>query len=356
MSGVLRAVHHALASDYPVTVRVESRDELRRLVITAAREGVVDALRRDGPVVILDANADLHAPIISRIVGYEPPLHAFTAPDGAPIQRTLLATARASRNAWRDGHAFAPTDDFVACVRRAFDWAAEDAATRSLAIVTYAAIELALRHAAGVDRDAARIAWLAAGHDAASLEAFDAALAPLVGAWKGPLLFAHYGATRGLNAMADADALVTLGDPWRNLGEVANDTAFLRLGDWKARYQALCRAELEQAHGRLRAIHRTRPGRALHVGRIMPGGSGWTSEAVDVRIDEGGRPKQASCMPVDEFTTHIARAGGVRALARELGIAPATASAYGHGRSPVPAPIAKRLRAVLPPAPDGSRR
>ncbi|MFI5297496.1 MAG: hypothetical protein ACHREM_05305, partial [Polyangiales bacterium] len=347
MSGVLRAVYRALASDYPVAARVESRDDRRRLVLTSARDGVAEVLRRDGPVVILDANADLHAPIIARIVGYEPPLHVFAAGDGAPIQRTLISTSRASRSAWKEDFSFAPTEDLIACVMRAFAWAAEDPTTTTLAIITFSAIELAIRYAAGLERDVVRAEWIAAGLKPDALDALDHALGPIVRAWSGKLLFAHYGATRGLNTMAEADALVTLGDPWQNLSDVANDTAFLHLGDWHTRYNALCQAELEQAHGRLRTVHRKRPGRALHVGRVMPGGSGWTAEAVDVRVTAGGRTRRPSEMPVDEVLEHVRRAGGVRALGRELGLAHTTVAVYAKGVRGVPLEVAERLRRVV---------
>ena len=83
--------------------------------------------------------------------------------------------------------------------------------------------------------------------------------------------------------MAGVDQLVTLGDPWANLDEVKHACSYLGLPDWEERYEAMCRAELEQAHGRLRTIHRTRPGRALHVGAVVPGGPGWEAEHVTLR-------------------------------------------------------------------------
>jgi hypothetical protein len=347
MSLVLRTAHRALASDYPISIRAELRGRDRVLLVTAPREGLVDALRRDGPVVVLDANADLHAPILARIVGYEPPMHAFKARDGAPIARALFRTSHANQKAWSEGGSFAPTEHLVACVKTAFAWAAEDADTRTLAIIAPRNLELALRHAAGDDRTAVRAQWKDAGLSAARLDEFDAALGPIVGAWKGTLRFAHYGATRGLNGMADADALVRIGDPWRSFGDIENDVAFLQLGSVQARNDALCRAELEQAHGRLRTVHRTRPGRALHVGRVLPGGSGWTLETVEVREAKPGPKRRAPAMTADEFATIVATAPSVSAVARAVGRERATVRDYLTGKSQIPIDVAERARSLV---------
>ena len=107
---------------------------------------------------------------------------------------------------------------------------------------------------------------------------------------------AHELLAESLEALAECDALATLGDPWMNLDAAQNDAAFLGFGDkWEERYEARCRAELEQAHGRLRTVHRTRPGRALHVGAVLPGGLGWENGEVRVERLKGGRPERTAC-------------------------------------------------------------
>ncbi|WP_437498241.1 hypothetical protein [Sorangium sp. So ce1099] len=70
--------------------------------------------------------------------------------------------------------------------------------------------------------------------------------------------------------------------------EQRRDARYIGLPDWERRYEALCAAELEQAHGRLRTVHRTRPARMLHVGNVVPGG--WRD--AEVREPVGGRPKE----------------------------------------------------------------
>ena len=291
VAGVLRTVHRALASEYPVTVRVDRTGDEPALLVTAPREQLARALRRDGAVVVLDANVDLHAPVLARIVGYDPPLHRFDAEDGAPIERILLRTRRATRKEWfKDGKLIlAPS--LRLSVKALIDWALVTPGDTPLGIITFAALEVALRFAAGLDdRDVARKAWKSMGQPERALDAFAAELGPTLARWPRGLLTGHYGATRGLNALADCDALATLGDPWMNLDAAQSDAAFLGLGDnWEERYEARCRAELEQAHGRLRTVHRTRPGRALHVGAVVPGGRGWEGGEVRVERLKGGR-------------------------------------------------------------------
>ncbi len=347
VSAVLRQVHHALASEVPVVMRVEIRDERRVLLVTAPREGLARALRREGSVVVLDANVELHAPVLARIVGYEPPLRVFTAGDGAVIGRTLFRTRHANRKAWFRGRSFAVVPALVSAVKVAIDWARETGDDGPIGIITFRTLEIALRFCAGVDRDACRAAWRDDRQRLETLDELDAAIGPALRGVRRSLLFGHYGATRGLNTMADADAVVTLGDPWRNFGDVYNDAAFLQLGGWQARYEAWCRAELEQAHGRLRTVHRRRPGRALHVGAVMPGGSGWTTETVDIRSDVGGRPRQAAAMSVEAIEEAIVAAGGVSHLAAIAGCDRKSIRNYRSGDRSVPPDVAARLRDVL---------
>ena len=148
--------------------------------------------------------------------------------------------------------------------------------------------------------------------------------------------------------MADVDALITLGDPWPNVGDARNDAALLGIGEaWEGRLEAMCRAELEQAHGRIRAVHRKRPARALHVGCTLPSGYGWTAGAVDVRVVESGSVPGAPTMSPSELRERAATLGGLRATARALGRSPASVINYGSGKRPVPADVARALRGGL---------
>jgi hypothetical protein len=169
-------------------------------------------------------------------------------------------------------------------------------------------------------------------------------LGPIIRAWLGDIVLGHYGAVRGLNTMADMDALVTLGDPWPNLADARNDAAFLGLAPaWQERLEAMCRAELEQAHGRIRPVHRARPGRALHVGTVLPSGYGWTSGTVEMRPMRRGPRIEVADVSNLAFRALVDRIGGVRVAARHLGCGPSTVSRYCSGERPVPREVLAAL-------------
>jgi len=346
-SRLLKALHHALTSDTPVAIRVEERRAERVLILTRAREDFAAALRRQGPVVVTDANGEIHLPIYARVVGYQPRHLRFAAGDGAPIERTLIRSRSATRRSWLPRGKLA-IKALVPAVRALCDWLSAAPAT-SLGIITMRPVELALRAAHRFDVVAD---WKALGQKPETLDEVIATLTPLFAGWQGEIVFGHYGAVRGLNTMADVDALATLGDPWPNLGDIRNDVAFLGLAEaWEARLEALCRAELEQAHGRLRAVHRTRPGRALHIGNVLPSGSGWQSGDVRFMRMPEGRPKGAACV-IAELEDMVLRLGGVRAVARALDCDASTISRYLTRKRGVPASVAAQLRDLRAEAAD----
>lgn len=274
-----------------------------RLYVTTPDEALLGALAREGATVVTDANADLHAALYGRAIGYAPRVRRFAAADGAPIERTLFRT-RASRSAWLRGGDV--PEAFYASVRRVLAWA-EGA---SLGIVTFKALEASPR------------------------------FAELIAGYPGGVVTAHYGAVRGLNRMADVDALATLGDPRPNLYSAAREAAYAGV-EWEPRVEALARAELEQAHGRLRAVHRTRPAKACHVGRIWPGGSGWTPERVHV-VDARGRVAgsadvEAGARDAAEARALLEALGSVRAVAQKIDVSEST--------------VRRRLRWIAPDEP-----
>ncbi|MCU0690331.1 MAG: hypothetical protein MUF54_02915, partial [Polyangiaceae bacterium] len=273
-SRVLRTLHHGLTSETPVAARVEERAGERVLVVTRCNEQLAKAVKRQGAVVVTDANADLHAPILRKVAGYDPPLHRFAAVDGAPIRRSMIRCPSATRTSWLRAGSLEVSDGFVSALEALFAWAQEDPTARKLGVITLLPIEMALRAARGEQVDPA---W-------EPLDDARVRLGSIVQGWPGELVWGHFGGVRGMNSMADVDCLATLGDPWPNLGLVKSDVAFLGLTQaWEQRVEAMCKAELEQAHGRIRAVHRTKPGRALHIGNVMPSGSGWRLDRVEVR-------------------------------------------------------------------------
>jgi hypothetical protein len=123
---------------------------------------------------------------------------------------------------------------------------------RSVAILTHKPLADALR------------AWLDAPPDAPTPAFVPVELAALVASGV-ELRVGHYGAQRGLDTWADCDVVATLGDPWPNLGAALAAARALGLdpSGWPVE---VAMAELIQAWGRARTVHRTTPVLVLHQG------------------------------------------------------------------------------------------
>lgn len=273
-SRVLAALHRAVTSPEARVTIYDDDAGARTLVVTAIWTALDAALHRDGKIVILAADADLHRPTLAERLPYLPPLLSLEAGDGAPIARTLLTWPGATRSAWRDGGG----GSIRAAVDAAVAWINESPDTTSVGVVTF------LEHE------------------------------PLVAGWMREALpdvqlaFGHFGAMRGVDDWRAFDAVVTIGDPRMNL-----DAADRR----KLDVDEDAKAELEQCHGRLRTVHRTRPGRALHVGMLMP--RAWR-DPVDVRAPQGaGRPRRDG-VDLEELKRAVERQGGVSGTARRCGV------------------------------------
>jgi hypothetical protein len=343
-SRVLGTLHRAVTAA-GAAMRVETRGDRPALVLTVPHDGLAAALRRQGPVVVTDANAELQLPTYQAIVGYVPRFHSFAARDGATIARTLLRCRTATRKGWFARGRLA-MGAVLPALRAALEWAGEDAACRRLGIITMRLLRVYLE-----------AAWAEAPAESSDAEVQEARqkLAPIIRGWSGEIVFGHYGAVRGLDTMADVDALITLGDPWPNVGDARNDAAFLALGGpWEQRLEALCRAELEQAHGRIRAVHRTRPGRALHVGKVLPSGYGWSAGGVEFRSMKPGPTRKDSVLGREEFQALVDDLGGIRAAARAIACSPTAISRYCTGERPLPIEIVRSLRSLVPTARETS--
>ena len=346
-SRVLRMVYDVVLSEEPVALRVEAREGSRYLAITKMREDLVRAVRRQGAVVVADANVELHAPLLAKVVGYDPRMHTFSAPDGAPILRTLFHSWSATRKKWLPGGKLAVDSGIAKALSTVLAWAAEDPRTRDLALVTFLPLAIALRATLEPGNASFEQAWKDAEQRPEDLPRAREVLGPVLAGWTGRIVVGHYGGLRGLDHMKDLDALATLGDPWPNLGEVKHDIAFLGVTEaWEARVEAMCRAELEQAHGRLRTVHRTRPGRALHVGRVLPSGSGWKGGGVELRGNGRGRPKNTATMRAEEVLVIVTKVGGVGVTAQLIGCSRRTMTRYLDGDRSVPQAVSSKLRAL----------
>jgi hypothetical protein len=349
-SRVLELLYQRLRTTSHVSLRVVAVRDKRKLSITGLNQRLLDAFGRDGSVVVLDANAELFLPVLQKVFGYRPQIYRFAAADGAPIQRTLTEFRGATRSGWfvRGELAIAPR--LVSAVRQLFAWVAEDPSASVVGIITMRAVELALRAALHPDDPSIEKQWREAGWKLATLAEAREKLGPIVRGFQGEVRLGHYGAVRGLNYMADVDCLVTLGDPWPNLGFVKDEVMFLEQPEvFEERALAWCRAELEQAQGRIRAVHRKRPGRALHVGAVLPSGFGWSQGGVEIRALPNGRPRVQVAMDAAELLRIVAAQGGVRSVARSLSVSPNMVRKYLNGESVVGAERAQILRALAAP-------
>jgi len=312
-SRLLQTVQHG--AEHHVVARVETYNGRRVLHLTHVNDQFRDTLKRNGAVVVLDANADIHAPVFAKVAPLQ--FLRFDAPDGAPIERTMHWLPHATRTGWLKDGKLQLVPSLVRAVRSAIAWAHRKPGNGVLAIIAIRVVELALR-AAFDPSDTVEAEWKEAGQDAATLADVHTKLGPILATWKGKLLVGHYGALRGLDHMAEADCLVTLGDPWVNKSQAEHEAVFLEVEDWNDRYRALCAAELEQAHGRLRTIHRTREGRALHLGTVAPGGQQWAVASA---------PRSTKAPDDAAMVSAVATLGSVSAAAAALHVRPANVRA-----------------------------
>ena len=139
------------------------------------------------------------------------------------------------------------------------------------------------------------------------------------------LLIGHYGAQRGLDTWAGADVLVTLGDPWPDLGAARAEALALGL-DPNAWARDKARAELLQAWGRARAVHRTTPVLILHLGaRVLGPEVSWAPQWGEVEVEVPASHRPVSVRPPSDPSTwkadRDARGMKARQHAAFLGIA-----------------------------------
>jgi hypothetical protein len=345
-SRVLSLLHRAVTRAVPYAAMLEQVGEVRVATLVGLNDDLALALRHEGPVVILDADVRLHLPAITKVLGHAPRLVELDVLDGAPIARSILVT-RATHSAWMprgvpDWNVILPS------LRAVVAWIAEDASTRRIGLVAPKTLEAAIAHTLSPDAAGPRKAWSQAGQSVKSLARARELLAPIFAAVPGEILTGHYQALEGLDFMADCDATVTLLDPRPNLGDQTARAAYLGLA-CEGRCDNLAVAELGQAHGRLRTIHRARSGRQLHVGALVPGG--WQGYPVDVRRLPVGRPRTAAAMTAVDFGAARAATGmGLRELGRALKLSEATIRRYESGDRSIPDAVACALRALAPTA------
>ncbi len=288
-SAQLDLLRRGVISEPAFAVRVHT-DRIASVV--GLNDDLLEALAHEGPVVILDANAALHAPAIAKVFGAEPVLHEIFVRDSAPIERVILACGTANRSNWIPRGAPNWEAGILSALRHVVAWLNENPETHRVGLIVPAVIEAALVYALDPSKPVLPAWKLGKPKLARAAEL----LRPILADYPGEIRTAHYGGLEGLDFLADCDATVTLLDPRPNLADVGDQAEYLGL-DRDGRLDALAAAELEQAHGRLRTIHRTRPGRQLHVGAVVP--HGWRE--VEVRRLSIGRPPKRAEMSAEEF-------------------------------------------------------
>lgn len=268
----------------------------RRLAVVAMDGSLAAALRKDGSVVAMAADADIYLRDYERVVCYSPAFVEIHATDGCQVRR-LLMTAKLPKRRGIPGKWL---------VRKALEAAAEGLGpVPRLALVTH-------------------LDW-------------QEKLAELAYAWAkergSAVAVGHYYALRGLDCWKDHDALVTIGDPIKNLGAIGRMSAELNC-DTSERAEAMARAELEQCHGRLRVVHRQGPCTMVHVGRVVP--AGWHRYEHDELDVEAGALREI-----------VDAVGGNRAAARVCSVSPATVHRWLQAESRPPGKVEALLRNAI---------
>ena len=338
-SRVLDLLWRSLVAEVEPAVRVDAE---RRASLAYVDATYVKALKRTGPVLIIDANARLRTPAIERVLGFAPRVVSVHVVDQAPVARAIVASASATRANWFPRGVPDWDSGLLGAVRAALAWAAE-APCENVALFTWATLETAVQHTLDPKALDPIGAWAKAGLPRGALDAARSHLAPLLSGLPFKLHTGHYWNLRGSNAYADCDASITLGDPRPNLGAERDACDLLGL-DPTARLDARAAAELDQAHGRLRTITREKPGRMLHIGAVLPA---WAGLEVDVRRVATGRPKTVAAMTASDLrglrqVTGLSQADMARALR-------CSTSAFKHyetGRAPIPSDVATAARAL----------
>lgn len=293
--------------------KVELDGDSIRIVLM--NEMFFDVLKSGQRVVVTDANADLLMPFLTAIIGEGNVKFndLSVIKDSQPMERLLLKVSGANKRTWM----WKKEVKFDSGLPNAFQWIWQwHREGNKIGIITFKAIADLIRNK---DPRIPEEIFL-----------------------MNPVIHHYYG-SRGLNDMQDADELVTIGDPYVNIDTVRDRMHFLDIKLEKAQFERdLCRAELEQSHGRLRAVRRTKPGRAMHIGAVLPQGYGW-DKAIIRRA-----PRLGGSIMTPEEMKHILESKelNTRSFSELTDINIRTVQRYLDGTSTIPHEIAKILRNV----------
>ncbi|MBX3467751.1 MAG: hypothetical protein KF878_12780 [Planctomycetes bacterium] len=320
----------------------------RTIVVTAPSVRAAELLGARGHLAVLDATPDRAGlAAAARWVGRQPVWLDLDVDDGADVRREMIyASASAKRILLAGGEV--QWDALGSLLVHALERIGGDA-VRTVLVVTHKAVADALRPILHLERPHLR----KVGHEGAA----DALRGWYEGLPGRQIILAHYHAIRGQNAFRwrkdeipwiALDACVTIGDPYPTLDHARDAGILLGLDAPMDRVRQLAADELAQAHGRLRAPVRPRPGLSVHLGQVVP--TGWHPGNAALIELERGRPPDPADMSREELLALIAAHGSAGALARAAMVAPSTISRYLSGKRILTASTAERLRAApLPP-------
>lgn len=328
-----------------------SENSKNAFVITRMNYGLEKAILRvpspGGGTVILDANASTHAKMYEKIVGYPLTCDKFGAVDKSPIERTRVQI-RSARSKWIPGGRL-DIEEVGTGFKILHEWIYSGPSNWKYGLITFKPIALAMKavHGEDVKKD-----WIDRW---GVLEECVTQIRENLGPEGTQAIaeIAWYGAIRGMNGMKDLDGIVTMGDPWNNVDATLEAARFVGLDGWDVdEYQrACCEDELEQAQGRLRVVHRTRPGRSLHLGHETPGGTGWTRPDVIVAAwdERGGHNKnQDGGMSKQELQDIRQRFKSTSEFAACVGVSERTMKNYLYTSLIVPPDIVDIIRKCTP--------
>lgn len=302
---------------------VEVDEASGALALIYDHEGMRAVCRKDGPSVALDANGHLRLPEIRQLAGYEPRYMVFEARDGGRVVREILFTRQARRAHWLSHHQVDRTSSLLRFVKQAVNWTHPYTGAQ-VAVITWKILHDLFR------------AVLAEADEWPDL-------AREIEPWRGAK-FGYYGALTGMDTMKDADVLVTLGDPFPNVGQVRRHATRLQ-ADERRMLEAEAAAQLEQAHGRLRTPHRTREARCLHVGSVVPTGEGWEGARMYTRdiqiVNESSRIVWSNLCRLHETY------GTLQGVSVLLGVSVSTVRDLMKGRRSISAALARRVEVLI---------
>jgi hypothetical protein len=296
------------------------------------------AFRHDGPLIILDATHDAEEleGLLEKIGAEGFDIEDRSVSDGVPIRRILFARTHMCRSHVIDGDnnpIWSGTGlhgrgvGLLSGLRSAIDFAI-DADAKQLAIISIKTVE-----------DDIRAHWQGQGDSQA--------LADVLNRWRnhgGRLELGHYFGLRGLDRMKTCDVLVTLMDPWINMGAFRVRCDVLGLtGCFDAQFIRACEAELDQAHGRLRTPWKEKPGILIHVGVQLA--LSWDRGAEVMRVPRGRTATVRNSDETSELCLWLAQSGlSLRGAADALGVSKSALARFKSGERAVPNGVLHRIR------------